>query len=293
MSRYSNEIKLMAMDLAVDDRSDHMLCPFCNGGASNENSMVVTRMLTGLVYFCHRASCHEYGFLPSVGSELVKRKPHRQGAKPYKRETIPLTENQIRAISGVFHIDVDVIRANGWVWNEETARVIMPIHNEHGFIVGHNARYYPWLAPLDKREQNEDMPKAITYWDNLDVPKFEMPVNNSRGGTLVLLEDLTSTLRLSQDIDTLCLLGTHLAPDVVEVLARMNYDTIIISLDADATSKAIKMMKRYKFFFNDMKVVALGGPDVKDMDILEYTYYLRRLDGAQDTSGADAQQGGV
>lgn len=265
--RIADEIRLEAADLAIGDRK-RCQCVVCG-----RDTLSLKRVETGVLYNCFRASCPTTGFVPSIGSELVKskRKHNKPKSKPYTRETVNLPKHVIKFMMVRFGLDFETLHDEGWKWNDETQRVIMPIRNARRAELGHNARYW---GELDAVGLGAVGPKSITYWNQFDCVKYHMPLRCNRGGTLTLVEDQPSAVRLAQDTDTVALLGTHAEPAVMEELCRMNYSRIVLALDADATLKAIKIRKQYSLFFNRFDVVPLSGPDIKDMTADEYNTFL-------------------
>lgn len=269
-----DEVKLLGADLDVDDRSEHMICPACNGGRSSERTFIITRTDHGLLFKCHRASCTAYGFVRSIGSELVKGtrpRNRRPKAKPYTRDTVPLPPEQQGWLSTQFHISLQMLELEGWKWNDETQRVIIPIRDIRMAELGHNARYWP---ELDGLRLGNVGPKSITYWNDLDCVKYHMPIREQRGDTLTLVEDQPSAVRLAQDTDALALLGTHVTNQLAATIQSMRYSRIVLVLDNDATLKALKIKQQLGLFFNRFDVVPLEGPDIKDMTVDEYNRFL-------------------
>lgn len=275
---YSNvrdEVKLLGADLDVDERSEHLLCPACNGGRSSERTFIITRTDTGLLYKCHRASCSVKGYVSSIGSELIKgytkRKASKPRAKPYTRDMVKLPPEQSGWLSTQFHITIQMMEQEGWKWNEETQRVILPIRDARHAELGHNARYWRELDTMDLISVG---PKSITYWNKLDVVKYHMPLREHRTDTLTLVEDQPSAVRLAQDTDTLALLGTHVTNELAHTIQAMRYSRIVLALDNDATLKALKIKRELGLFYNRFDVVPLPGPDIKDMTVDEYNQFL-------------------
>ncbi len=79
--------------------------------------------------------------------------------------------------------------------------------------------------------------------------------NSCNKGTLaVIVEDAASACAVSDLCDGIALLGTNLSFDYLHLLKK--YDRIIIALDKDATSKAVKIQNSLRYFV-DSNVVML------------------------------------
>ena len=187
-----------------------LMCPFCGGSSrSRQATLSLTRNETGLLYNCYRASCPAKGFISSNPSELVKygkASTKQAQARPYKRETTVLPDRVKEWCASQFNLQPNTLMSEGWLWEEERQRIIMPIRNQNLHIIGHNARYW---SDIDECGAGSDGPKSITYWDNPDCIKLHWPINSEAGGNLVLVEDQPSAIRLAQDYNCVALLGTH------------------------------------------------------------------------------------
>lgn len=273
MARYSRlqeEIRLQALDIGIGD-TENMECPACG-----KSKYYVTRMPEGILYVCHRVSCGIKGFVGSTASDVHKvgaRKRQRRKAKPFTKPTAALLPKQQLYFADKFGISM-FYTAKNWRWCEEMQRVICPIHNIHGGVIGHNARFYPDLAA---RELEPDEPKAITYWDDVDHYKADFYITTSTK-QIILVEDQPSALRLKCSGYNACaLIGTHLHDDVVKALLDANIRDILLILDADAVAKAFSVRKQWALFFDTFRVIPLDGPDIKDMTNAQYSRLLSEV----------------
>lgn len=266
-------VKIEGMGLVIDE-STNIRCPFCTGSSRNPASLSITRKDTGLVYNCYRASCPAKGFISSNPSEIIKHaKPKKtKKARPYTKETTQLPPRVTQWLDANFGLSEDTIYSEGWKWNVEQQRIVMPIRDNYHHTTGHNSRYW---SELDEVGVVGGGPKSITYWDNPDCTKLHFPMTCGQAGTLALVEDQPSAVRLSQDYNCVALLGTHITAEMAELLAMMRYDRVTLVLDADATAKAIKLKQQWGFYFSRMNILPLRGPDIKDMSSLEYTEFLK------------------
>lgn len=263
------------MALAIDERADPVECPFCGGSTRNPRSLSISRVDTGLLYNCYRASCPAKGFISSNPSELVKHVSKKKSkTRPYSKATTLLPPYVYAWLAQSFGLSKQGIEREGWRWNDDEQRIVMPVRNQYHHTIGHNSRYW---AELDVKGVGIKGGKAITYWDDPDVVKLQFPMNTTIGGNLVLVEDMPSAVRLAGDINCVALLGTHITPEAAALLSSMRYARVILALDADATAKALKIKQAYSFYFLRMDIVPLRGPDVKDMTIDQYNSFLQEL----------------
>lgn len=267
LRKYEDDIKLAASSLAYDETSNDE-CPVCKG-----KKFYVTRIQQGILYCCHRASCGIKGFVSSMGSEAIKSmKPTTKQANPYTRDTTRLPDDVLSMLCEKFNMIPAHFASEHWRWNEETQRVIQPIYDERGYEIGVGARAYPELGEYDG-------PKEITYWNNIDCPKYHYPRRNTGTGTLVLVEDRTSANRLSYTggVDCVALLGTHMSADVVAAIASLDYPRVVIALDDDARDKAISMVRTHGWLFQRLDAIFINGPDLKDMTPEQLEDFVSRV----------------
>lgn len=272
-SRIDDQVKLAALSIPDGGRSEHLVCPLCEGGRTHERSFIVSRGAGAIFYRCYRASCGVRGKVGSVHSEaMAKESPAKRAANPYRRATIPLPSDVRDWLCDRFHLLPSAIEQEGWAWNEETQRVIQPIRNMDRVVIGHNARYWKELDTLLLARQSS---KSITYWNNGEEPwRHSAPLPRSGSGTVVLVEDIPSAIRLAYSgYDSIALLG------VSAVIGDINrYDQGIICLDADATTTAIRLGQSLRDGRVGTRVVPLPC-DVKDMSEQQFEELKEALDG--------------
>lgn len=171
------------------------------------------------------------------------------------------------------------------MWNEETQRIIQPIRNPDGAVIGHNARYWYELDTL-QLEAERRKPKAITYWNDVGSPfKNAITLVRHRGAPLVLLEDMLSATRVAYwrggNAMAGALLGTDIDTESLNrICAQCHPSRIVLTLDADATVKAIKLLNNLRGCVPcPVDLIPLSGPDIKDMTDEELTIYMGALHG--------------
>lgn len=287
-SRIAEWVRLEALSLGDGDRSEHLVCPVCNGGTSRERSFVITREGAALKYRCFRASCGTGGQIGGPRSNYAHSSQARRAKKPtpYTRPTCSLPDRAITWFADMFHIDTAIIDTEGWLWNAETQRVILPIRDCTGRTIGHNARYWPELdlLKLDQR----GLAKSITYWNDPDnrfkhsIPRYLQ----TRSSPLVLVEDQPSSVRLTHThgISSCALLGTHIAAEnLYSLYDNIAPSAVVVSLDADATVTAIKLVQRLRGTVPvPIVCVPLTGDDLKEMTEDALAAYVEVIYGATD-----------
>lgn len=90
---------------------------------------------------------------------------------------------------------------------------------------------------------------------------------------VVVVEDQTSALKLSQDTHAAALLGTYLSESKAEEIRDQKYRYVYLCLDADATNQAITQALKLNHILPNIRVVALK-QDIKDMNEHDYIKFL-------------------
>lgn len=273
MAKLDDEIRLRGLGLTVDETLPNSVCPQCNGGQSHEKSFSITRIYDGYVYNCYRASCDCQGFVPEKASQLVqtnskptgKKKPHIKlkadtgGTKAQTRQsfhysTTNISDSQREFFKSKFTFTDTELDDAGIRWSCDAFAYIIPIYDHHGFKVG-----------LIDRSWTGRSPKTINHWTS-DVPNlyFPRPLRDIKDGTpIVVVEDFASAIKVNRILPCAALLGTGLGLEAAKLLRELS-DHLVIALDPDATSKALKLSKEYSLLFKKVSVVSLT-KDPKDM----------------------------
>lgn len=253
--------KELLTDLAAnlnDGDSTRVICPFCKD--TSENTMSLTRNVAAILYHCYRASCGKSGV---IGAPVNKSKSKKE-FKPKIFDKEVFTAIGFSGASNApaaeylakYEIfwDTSIIEEIGWLLEER--RIVFPLFNLMG---------YKW-GTLTKAIDKNIKPKTILYKEQ-DWPSIHFPVMCASGGeTLILVEDVISSIKLSTYIPCASLLGTHLSEEMVMYLKSLNYKEIRLMFDRDATAKALGYVNKYKGVLN-LSVLEVSKPysDPKDI----------------------------
>jgi DNA primase len=147
---------------------------------------------------------------------------------------------------------------NDWTISTETSRLLAPLYDFDGRRFGLNAKMLP----------GSEYPgsKSIKYLEEESLGIAFPRTNPSHDGTIVVVEDSISAVKLSQFINAVALLGTSMNEDQALFLAS-KYSHVIIALDPDAAMKAVWMLEKYKGVFEKISVVFLE-KDPKDSAVI-------------------------
>ena len=157
----------------------------------------------------------------------------------------------------------------------------MPVYNNVGHEIGMCTKRFPeqFIRKDADRHYYDTQEKSILYMSNDRAAVVHFPKNSDVLCThrpLVVVEDIISATRLRQFGESCALLGTALSTEKVKAIRESN-SRIILALDSDATTKAIKYKQEYSLFFNEFKVVQLE----KDPKDLSQTEILKQIFGEE------------
>lgn len=265
-------IRLIGSNLSKNETT-RGVCPWCQGGSTREQSFAVTRDGPTAKYVCHRNSCTypSSGYLALSGAP-TKMKGLKPKPKPkeYHRETRLLGEENYNYIYRRWQLVKEVVDSYRIKEAEANDMLVIPTYNQDGVQQGLEL----------KRGHKYTVSKSYVYhgntadglaWFNVR-PEYKVPDALLLGAhmkkeffdnSLLIVEDVMSAIKANAFINTLALMGTSMNAEQAQKIADAGYDKVLIALDADASSKAVKLASRYRTLL-PMRVVLLE-KDIKDM----------------------------
>lgn len=266
-------IRLEGARLKVGETSNEIRCPFCDGGSSKDTNFYITRKRSNeAAYKCHRLSCSRAGYvaLGPAASDINISRTDTFTPNPYVGETWELGDVKIKYLEERYGLTKELL--DGARFIETNNGLGMPVYGPTGACRGlvTRSRGYSGGKKIVRFFQEVDEPWMCWYRKAKDKSK-----------TLVILEDQLSALRLSSVFQTIALLGTGLQEEKVdEIRARImegEISQIIVSLDKDATAKAIGYLQEYKHLLRNYSSLFLS-KDVKDMSSEEFQRYIANVE---------------
>lgn len=240
------EIKEECYSLDCQDQI-RMVCPFCKGGSDGEKSLSATMTPLGILYKCFRDKCQSKGFISTSPREVVEGERSRKSSKikPFRKQTRVLKEEEAGLFWDKFGLMKEEIGRACWSCCLEDNRIVQPIFNIHGGIIGHNTRAYPEFfgEPINK--------KAIAYYENTNCPKASFHKGDRETQRIVLVEDIVSAIKVegSTGLTSVALLGTEVGRDLEQELLENGFKRLTICLDPDAQRTAIELARRLSLNF--------------------------------------------
>lgn len=261
------EIKLIGADLEVD-QTIRTECPYCR---ANERTFSVTRIASGLLYTCFRASCEasDGGFVATAGV-LIPAEARTREAKlqPYEGDIIRISDADVRFFQDEY--ELSPTRARMFISRSADGRYILPIAGPHGRIKGYTLRI-PWTGAPSTTAYGG--PKARVHMHSHE-PAQAFYVGPGDRRKLLVVEDQLSAIKAVESGavgQAVALLGSGGSvkvdsmggADAVREIASARPHEVIVAFDADATARAFKWARKWGLAFPKVRVAILRR-DVKD-----------------------------
>ena len=265
MANYKTQLSYLNSELDIGETTRKAQCPFC---LKQNGDFAVTRVEDGLLYKCFRVACDSKGFISSNLGQWNSREflpifssPVRKTEEyPFESHIINLNEKQILYLQNKFNLTKEEIILNKIKWCNKTERVIYPILSQQGETKGYVSRYYKELS-----NKRYDGVKSRTYWINRSNNYYNVSFpycnNYNVDSIFVLVEDIVSSIRVARHMQCVALLSNSIPTNAMKFFSGKD---IVIVLDNDATTHAIKIKQRYSLFFNSCQVIAID-KDPKNM----------------------------
>lgn len=260
-----NTVRLRAdeANLAVGD-SVKGVCPVCDGGRTHEVTFSITRQSDGLLFNCYRATCPARGFV-ATAAVLQTPTKHKYKVREYYHPVLPLETEDEDYFYARFEIS-----DTSQIFRSERDEYIFPIISPRGYTRGYTVRQPSWSGSPESPRTGygrSSVPKARCF------PHSEEPMQSfyppkadihGRQQTLVVVEDQVSAIKVSQKgFTAVALCGTSVNADKVREWGSFHPSQVLVALDADATSEAFKIARRWGLAFSTLRVVILL-QDLKD-----------------------------
>lgn len=264
LSGFSDAIRKLGSSLTLDE-SVRTACPACFGGSKKEKSFTIKRIPSGIAYNCFRATCGVHGLIgdwhPAPNAEKKKK---QKG--PYMGSLISVSGALFSQFFLKYQLSVEDIEKQGIKFASEIGRLIYPIYDYRGYMIGENLRA---VSPSQK-------PKVLINKFSDNVPLMHVPLGFEFKDKVVLVEDQTSAIKVSKLVPTIALLGTNLQDGGLSLLRQIGIKHITILLDADdaGISGSMKLQQRLGPFFNVTSIIIPHGKDPKDLDWTELNKIL-------------------
>lgn len=251
-----SQLKSDAVSLAVGE-SETVYCPFCDNEKPYPPSMSLTRTETGILYNCYRASCSGRGHIGSLPSNMIETKVKPEFTPNSLTDPTGQLSNEIEAHL-VSKYNLTVSEMHNHNFKELTLRsgIVMPLYTQSGSKWGNTVKLFNTKSKA-KHYIDVDVPSRLAWC------KLSSSVDEHT--TVILTEDVLSAVRCSRFYRSCALLGTNLTSEMIKDLLSAGYVHVILALDPDALSKAVKLQQQSALFFSTFRIASLSA-DPKDLE---------------------------
>ena len=242
----SRDIILTGETLA-EGQSIRILCPFCGGGKSAEETLSITRDADGVVWHCFRAHC---GVTGAANTTSVAPTARPKQSVVWEGKTYPLPETVVEILRSRWHF-TEV--PPDWYWTTDyggrlAMSVRSPSDTHRGWV----------LRDLTGKART----KVLTYIEP-EQEGLSWYKTQPNAPTLIV-EDIPSAMRAADYVNTVALLGTGIGLARAMEIANYAPRPIVMALDQDASEISIKWARKYALLWGDVKVLLLD-KDLKDL----------------------------
>lgn len=251
---------LLEAALLEPDVQTRIVCPFCQGGSTEERCMSIVRTADGTVkYICHRSNCGIAGRnnTPSTDPVAGHGRPPRQTRE---MSLVALDHMQIAEVCARWQITPAAVNAAQWRWDALSERLAFP-------VMGHDGKLRGMVLRTLKTGVK---PKTLNVQFEPDEPflAWYAGVLNEFTRKLLIVEDIPSAVKASRCgllTDVVALNGTHISHEaLLEIRKIANGPNIILALDEDASKLALEYAAKFALHLGRIKVLLLT-QDLKDM----------------------------
>jgi hypothetical protein len=271
---YLDKVREQAISIP-EGCSDRGTCPKCG----STSAFAMSRTGSEISFICFSASCNYKGRLSSRGQAIgTKDTVTTRHKKLFNGSLSALADKEIEWLADKFKIRRMYLRHVRY--NEQDGRVYYPQYDMSGRVMGYIARYYPEIAYGKKVRGAKAIWKAVLNKDmSLCFPFMDVLTQAVERKEVAVVEDYPSALRMNSQLHypTLCLGGTNIYESHINTMLAMGINKLVIVLDADAITKAIKLKRSLGLAFDEVLVIPLLGADPKDMDTSELDKTFKQL----------------
>lgn len=217
------------------------------------DKLSLTRTTEGILYNCYRDSCDTAGIVRDDGVRVKRVTPVKVSKlKPYEGDLRELRAWEYARFLVTNGLTREAIETRGrWKWSPTDHSYAFPMLTPAGYERGVVLRRYDGRTP-----------KALTR-QHTEGPSTSWHYSQSGYRTIALVEDQVSSVKLSEWVTTVALLGTAMSHEAAREIAHMRPDRVVIALDEDAVNTAYRLKEWFGLLFKSVQVMHLH-KDIKD-----------------------------
>lgn len=149
--------------------------------------------------------------------------------RTYVRGQAQLPANLVELLQRKYYLSNRQLATLGWA--EELERVVLPVRDWQGELLG-----------VVLRSESGAVPKAKSHTEEDAVACYV----NHRSSDCIIVEDIYSALRASEYMNAVALLGTNLNESRVRNIKQQQFRNVYLALDADVYDRVISYVQQYR-----------------------------------------------
>lgn len=232
--------------------TDHVPCPKCRAIGHDRAGDNLAVYSDGSKY------CFRCGYLETAsGIQRIRGENERDISSTHREITLPRDVDSAipdrgRRFLRDFALTEQDVKNNMILWSDYYQRLVFPYFSDEG-LVGWQGRY---LGQGEKAK----------WFSQGDLKNILHVVGNKLSKTVVLVEDIVSAIKVAHDIHVCAspLFGSHINMSKLLQLKK-KYDTILVWLDKDVQTKAVKYAANGRVLGMDVRNI------ITDNDPKSYT----------------------
>lgn len=219
--------------------------------------------------------CKYYRDLRSLGTMVgaldppgrVSREPIHSRSSRDISLTLPVSSGEFRTSPGFlwlnkYGITLKEIALRGIIWDASSQHLVYPIYDGDGTPIFYSVRNFSGVGP-----------KALHFPKGQSPPIDIHRQRAQKSPTIVCVEDVVSAIKVARVIDCICLYGSAISKETAKYLAK-EYDCLLVWLDFDKTTEALKYTRRYQHLFKKTDIV-VSEKDPKEYSTTEIKDFLK------------------
>ena len=207
-------------------------------------------------------------------TESVSRSEHLHSVVQLKDEHVQLSDDLCNdfprhVVEWLKRYDVSVGEAIKWGWKYSPGRdqLVFLFNDGEGNVAVSQARNFNPVSAAKRKYYNQGSPKDV-------LPIFHAPTKQR---TIVVVEDAVSAARIARQCDAMPCLGSYLPARKIMALRVLNYETLLVWLDADKLKEAREIETMAKWVGLSARTIytELDPKEYTDKEIYETLFSTR------------------
>jgi hypothetical protein len=164
---------------------------------------------------------------------------------------------------------------HGWKYSPYWDQLVFIFNDGEGGVACTQARNFNKERAAKRKYYNQGSPKDVLPIFRRGGGEVSSPIlEGSRNRTLVVVEDAVSAAKISRQIDAMPCLGSYLPARKIMALKALNYEQLLVWLDADKLKEAREIEDMAKWVGLSARTIytELDPKEYSDKEIYEYLF---------------------